>query len=153
MAFTLHKYYATINVTAAGEPLWNPPTQTLLWPTYFTMVTAIVTSIIAAVVLAAYYWSTEAADYIDDWRSLLIWLIFVLKFALEIATSSSMYTTGTHAPSDGPQSLWYQTCTATGDTVILFHFAININQFCSMQVAVHFCVVLIIEMGQYRCSP
>lgn len=134
LAFTLHKYYETINVVAAGQSLWNPPSQTVLWPTYFTLVTAVVTSLIAAVVLTAYYWSTQAADRIDDWRTRLIWLTFLLKIGLEISTSSSMYATGTHAPANGPQSLWYQTCTATSTAVSLFHFTINLNQFCAMQV-------------------
>jgi hypothetical protein len=154
MAFTLHKYYATINVTAAGQALWNPPSQTLLWPTYFTLVSSAITSVLAAIVLTAYYWSTDAADRIDNWRSVLIWLAVALKISLEITISSSMYATGTHAPANGAQSLWYQTCTATGDVVSLFGFAINLDQYCSMQVRPPpFCDLLIVEMGQYFCGP
>jgi hypothetical protein len=134
MAYTLHQYFATINVTVAGQALWNPPSDTVLWPTYFTLVTSIIASIFAAIVLTAYYWSTQAADRIDDWRSRLIWLAVALKIGLEIATSSSMYATGAHGPSTGPQSLWYQTCTATSDQVTLFQFAVNLPQFCTMQV-------------------
>jgi uncharacterized membrane protein YbhN (UPF0104 family) len=134
MAFTLHKYYSTIDVTAEGQTLWNPPSETVLWPTYFAFVTSIITVIFAAMVLVAYYWSTDTADRIDDWRSRLIWFAVALKAGLEIATSSSMYGTGTHAPADGPQSLWYQTCTATSGAVALFSFAINLNQFCAMKV-------------------
>ena len=134
MAYTLHQYFATINVTAAGQPLWNLPSDTVLWPTYFTLVTSIITSIFAGIVLAAYYWSTHTADRIDDWRSRLVWLAVTLKIGLEISTSSSMYATGADGPSTGPQSLWYQTCTATSDQVELFHFAVNLPQFCTMQV-------------------
>ena len=153
MAFTLHKYYATRNVAVGGQALWNPPSDTVLWPTYFTLVTSVITAILAAVVLAAYYWSTEAADRIDDWRSRLIWLAFALKLGLEISTSSSMYATGTRAPENGPQSLWYQTCTMTDEAVSMFSFAINLNQFCFMQVHLHQPFVLIVEMGQYFCGP
>jgi len=134
MAYTLHQYFATINVTAVGQPLWNPPSDTVLWPTYFTLVTSVITAIFAGIVLAAYYWSTQTADLIDDWRSRLVWLAVTLKIGLEIATSSSMYATGAHGPSTGPQSLWYQTCTATSDQVTLFSFAVNLPQFCTMQV-------------------
>jgi hypothetical protein len=134
MAYTLHQYFATISVTAAGQPLWNLPSDTVLWPTYFTLVTSVITSIFAGIVLAAYYWSTHTADRIDDWRSRLVWLAVTLKIGLEISTSSSMYATGAHGPSTGPQSLWYQTCTATPDQVELFHFAVNLPQFCTMQV-------------------
>jgi hypothetical protein len=133
MAYTLDKYYATINVTVDGQSLWNPPDQTVLWPTYFTLVTSIITSIFAAVVLGAYYWSTQAADRIDNWKSILVWLALLLKGGLEAATSSSMYATGAHGPSNGPQSLWYQTCTATSTDIALFSPTINLPQFCTIQ--------------------
>lgn len=134
MAYTLHQYFATINVTADGQPLWNPPSDTALWPTYFTLVQSIITSIFAAIVIGAYYWSTQTADRIDDWRSRLVWLALLLKVCLEVATSSSMYATGVNAPSNGPQSLWYQTCTMEPDQITLFSFAINLPQYCTMQV-------------------
>jgi hypothetical protein len=121
-------------VVADGQPLWNSPSETVLWPSYFTLVSSVITSLIAAVVLVAYYWSVDAADRIDDWRSRLIWLVFILKIALEVTTSSGMYATGTRAPANGPQSLWYQTCTMTSETVSLFSFTINLDQFCNMQV-------------------
>jgi hypothetical protein len=139
LGFTLHKYYATISVVADGQPLWNPPDLTRLWPTYFSLVTSAITSVLAAIVLTAYYWSTEAADRIDDWRSRLIWLALALKFGLEIAQSSSMYSTGVNQPNNGPQSLWFQTCTMTPDTIALFSFTINLNQYCSMQVCPLIC--------------
>jgi hypothetical protein len=135
MAYTIHQYFATINVTAGGQTLWNPPSDTVLWPTYFTLVTSIITSVFAGVVLGAYYWSTQAADRIDDWRSRLVWLALLLKVGLEVATSSSMYATGAHGPVDGPQSLWYQTCTADPDQITLFSFAVNLPQYCTMQVS------------------
>jgi len=134
MAYTLHQYFATINVSAQGQPLWNPPDQTLLWPTYFTLVQSILTSIFAGVVLGAYYWSTHTADRIDDWRSRLVWLALLLKVGLEVATSSSMYATGVNAPANGRQSLWFQTCSALPDQVALFNFAVNLPQYCTMQV-------------------
>jgi hypothetical protein len=87
---------------------------------------------LAAVVLTAYYWSTAAADRIDNWRSRLIWLAFLLKAALEVTTTSSMYATG--KSSSEPQSLWFQTCSMTPDQISLFGSAINLPQFCSMQV-------------------
>jgi hypothetical protein len=134
MSFTLHKYYETINLTADDQPLWNTPDQTVLWPTYFTLVTAVITSIFSAVILATYFWSATLAERIDDWRFRILLVALTLKIALEIATSSGMYITGAHGPATGPQSLWYQTCTATSDVVSLFSFAVNIPQFCSMQV-------------------
>ena len=148
MAFSLHKYYETINVTASGQPLWNPPDQTVLWPTYFTLVTAVITSVFSAVILVTYFWSTTAAERIDDWRFRILLLALLLKVALEITTSSGMYATGAHGPADGPQSLWYQTCTATSDDVSLFSFAVNIPQICTMQVCAPLSL-LIIEMGEY----
>lgn len=138
LGFTLHKYYATINVVADGQPLWNPPALTRLWPTYFGLVTSAITSVLAILVLAAYYRSTDAADRLDDWRSRFIWLTLALKFGLEIAQSSSMYATGVNQPANGPQSLWFQTCTMTPETVALFSFTINLNQYCSMQVRPQF---------------
>ena len=134
MAFSLRKYYETLNVNVDGEDLWNPPNQTVLWPTYFTLVTSVLTSLFAACVLTAYYYSTRTAERIDDWRSRILWLALFLKIGLEIATSSGMYATGAHGPSNGPQSLWYQTCTATRETVNRFESWINIDQYCGMQV-------------------
>ena len=151
MAFSLRKYYETLNLSANGENLWNPPDQTVLWPTYFTLVSSVLTSVFAACVLAAYLYSTTTAEKIDDWRSRILWLALFLKIALEITTSSGMYATGAHGPSDGPQSLWYQTCTATRDTVELFKPWINIDQFCGMQVFPTWRMKLIVEMGKYRC--
>jgi hypothetical protein len=135
MAFSLVKYYQTIDVVAEGQNLWNPPDQTVLWPTYFTLISSVITSILAAIILWAYYRSTTAADRMDDWRSRLVWLILLVKVVLEITTSSGMYATGAHAPTaDGSaQSLWYQTCSATPDQVSLFSFTVNIPQFCTMQ--------------------
>src|SRR5271169_361845 len=122
MAFNLVKYYQTINAAAGGQTLWNPPDQTVLWPTYFTLISSFITSVFALIVLWAYYRSTTAAERIDDWRSRIIWVFLILKVALEIATSSGMYATGANAPTaDGsPQSLWYQTCSATPDQAKLF---------------------------------
>jgi len=57
----------------------------------------------------------------------------IVKVASEITTSSGMYATGAHGPADGPQSLWYQTCTATADDAKNFAPFINIPQFCGMQ--------------------
>ena len=136
MAFTLHKYYETINVAADGQTLWNSPDQTVLWPTYLTLVTAIITTVSAAVILTAYYRNMTTAERIDDWLSRILLGVVFLKFALEVAASSGMYATGAHGPSDGPQSLWYQTCTATDDAASLFSFAVNIPQFCTMQECV-----------------
>jgi hypothetical protein len=138
MAYTLNQYFATQTVTAAGQPLWEPPSQTVLWPTYFTLVQSCITSVFAAVVLAAYYWSTETADRVDDWRSRLVWLALAVKIGIEIATSSSMVATGVNAPANGPQSLWFQTCTMTPDQITLFSFAINLPQYCTMQVRFRF---------------
>jgi hypothetical protein len=146
LGFTLHKYYATINVVADGQPLWNTPALTRLWPTYFSLVTSAITSVLAVFVLVAYYRSTDAADRLDDWRSRFIWLTLALKFGLEIAQSSSMYATGVNQPANGPQSLWFQTCTMAPETVALFSFTINLNQYCSMQVRPNL-VMLIVEMG------
>src|SRR5271154_216006 len=115
MAFTLNKYYETINLTADDQPLWNTPDQTVLWPTYFTLATAVITSVFSAIVLATYCWSTTLAERIDDWRFRILSLALIFKIILEITTSSSMYATGAHGPSTGPQSLWYQTCSATSD--------------------------------------
>jgi uncharacterized membrane protein YidH (DUF202 family) len=140
MAFSLVKYYQTIDVAAEGQNLWNPPDQTVLWPTYFTLISSVITSILAAIILWAYYRSTTAADRMDDWRSRVVWLILLVKVVLEITTSSGMYATGAHAPTaDGSaQSLWYQTCSATPDQVSLFSFSVNIPQFCTMQACLFF---------------
>lgn len=150
MAFTLRKYYDTLDVTADGEPLWIPPDRTLLWPTYFTLVTSTITGIFAAAVLMAYYWSTSAADRVDNWRSFLIWGVFALKFSLEIAASSSMYHTGTKGSETGLQSLWFQTCTMTNEQIALFGFAINLPQYCSMQVHAPLCVANFRNTGAFR---
>jgi hypothetical protein len=137
MAYTLNQYFTTINVTASGQALWEPPSQTVLWPTYFTLVQSCITSVFAVVVLAAYFYSTETADRVDDWRSRLIWLALAVKLGIEVATSSSMYATGVNAPANGPQSLWFQTCTMSPDQITLFSFAINLPQYCTMQVFLH----------------
>jgi len=134
MAFSLAKYYQTLNVAVDGENLWNPPDQTVLWPTYFTLVATSLTSLFAVCVLVAYYYSTHTAEKIDDWRSRFLWVLLALKMILEIATTSGMYVTGAHGPANGPQSLWYQTCTATSDSVTLFSKWINLDQYCGMQV-------------------
>jgi hypothetical protein len=136
MSFTLRKYYQTIEANADGETLWNPPDRTVLWPTYFTLITAALTSIFSTVILMAYIWSATTAERIDDWRSRILLGLFLLKVALEITTSSGMYATGAHGPPDpAPQSLWYQTCTATPDIATLFHSVVNVPQFCEMQVS------------------
>jgi hypothetical protein len=135
MSFTLRKYYQTLEANADGETLWNPPERTVLWPTYFTLVTAALTSIFSTVILVAYIWSSTTAGRIDDWRSRILMALFALKLGLEITTSSGMYATGAHGPPDpAPQSLWYQTCTATPDIATLFQSVVNIPQFCDMQV-------------------
>lgn len=132
----LRKYYETLTVDVNGQTLWNTPDQTVLWPTYLTLVAAVLTSIFSTVVLIAYIWSTTTtAERIDDWRSRILWVLLIGKIALEIATSSGMYATGAHGPADGPQSLWYQTCTATQDDANTFSSFINIPQFCGMQVS------------------
>ena len=137
MAFTLHKYYETINFSAGGQNLWNPPDKTQLWPTYLTLVTSAIISVIEVAVLTAYYWSTDAADRVDDWGSKLIWLITALKIGLEITTGSIMITTGVNSGANGLQSLWFQTCTMTPYQIALFHVAINLPQYCTMQVPAH----------------
>ena len=147
MAISLRQYYDTLTLNIDGENLWNPPSQTVLWPTYFTLVTSVLTSIFAACVLAAYYYSTHTAEKIDDWRSRILWFALFLKIALEITTSSGMYATGAHGPADGPQSLWYQTCTATRETVGRFQSWINIDRFCGMQVGPLGRELLMVEMG------
>jgi hypothetical protein len=134
MAYMLRKYYQTLTVDVNGETLWNPPDQTVLWPTFLTLVAAVFTSVLSAVVLVAYLRSTTTAERIDDWRSGILWVLLIIKVASEIATASGMYATGAHGPADGPQSLWYQTCTATSDDAHTFAPFINIPQFCGMQV-------------------
>jgi hypothetical protein len=134
MAYMLRKYYQTLTVDVNGQTLWNTPDQTVLWPSYLTLVTAVLTSIFSAVVLTAYLWSTTTAERIDDWRSRILWVLLIVKVAMEITTSSGMYATGAHGPANGPQSLWYQTCTATADDAKNFAPFLNIPAFCGMQV-------------------
>lgn len=134
MADTLSIYYNTINISTGGQTLWPPTDQTMLWPTYLTLVSAIISLILAIVVLAAYYWSREASDRMETWRTAFGVLTLVINLILACVVGGTMFSTG-QSTGPGAQSLWRVACDADDVKQAIFSEFVNLGSYCIKQVS------------------
>jgi len=131
MALTLAKYYQTQNLSVDNQSLWPPPDQTMLWPTILTLIVDVISAILAALVI--YAWWSRGHDTSATWdnaRTAFDLLTLILIITLSSVVGGTMYVTG-QATGPGPQSLWRVACNLQTD---IYQDFIDLNSYCLEQV-------------------
>lgn len=131
MTANLVVFYNTIGTVSQGVRLW--PTSSKLWPTYVTLGVATLSAFLATATLLAYFWGTK---YANRWAMARTTLVAVsIGFAIIMWAIAAYGLQSTSAfDGVGSQSLWSASCDATDQQHKLFGHAVNLNQFCLMQV-------------------
>ena len=130
MTTALVSFYRTIDVAVHNRPLW--PENTRVWPTYVTLAVAAINTILASIVLIAYFWGTKAANRWNLARTILTIGSIIFAIVIWAIAAASLKST---SESDGRNwSLWSATCDAPEDQKDLFLGKLNFNQFCLEQV-------------------
>jgi hypothetical protein len=122
------KYFKAINSPQEGQTALPRPGDIVLWPSYFCLVVAVVSVVLSAIIMTAYFQSTEAAKVWEDRRGRFSKAAALVKFGLSTAVAASMYSTS----SADIASLWGITCHSQPANI--FQQAVNFNQLCSIQV-------------------
>src|SRR5271169_3167771 len=92
MADNLAQYFRTQNDTNGTTRLWSLNTQ--LWPCILVLVVGLISGVLAAIVLTAYFWGAAAADRWDNRRSKFTNTVSTVKIALAAVAAASMFVTG-----------------------------------------------------------
>ena len=129
MADNLVQYFQTRTDTNGGVSLWDPNTQ--LWPTILVLAVAVITAILSAIVLIAYFWGVAAADRWDQRRSTFTNTISVIKVAMAAVAAITMFQTGNASNS---KTIFGQTCSPAADAKQSLFPQISFSSVCLMQV-------------------
>src|ERR1700721_1597160 len=125
MIHNLVVFYSTAKEVRQGVRLW--PANAKLWPTYLMLGVASLSTILATIVLLAYFWSTKAAN---RWNTARFGLTMVtIGFGLIMWAIAAG---GVNSTSDwtgvGSQSLWSAACDATAEQLQYFEHTVNFKQ-------------------------
>lgn len=124
-AACLQQYYASRNDTNGSQPLWSP--ATLLWPTFLTLIVAIIILIFNGIIVCSYCCGVRAVERWVTYEG------YFSSFATALQTILSTIATGvTFGTSTNPNSLNAQTCGPSAPSGTFPH--VNLNSVCFMQV-------------------
>jgi hypothetical protein len=122
-AACLQQFYKTKNYTNGSQSLWSP--TTMLWPTFLTLVAAVIIFIYSGIVICAYCFGKAA---VERWVS-------YDGFATAVQTTLSTIAAGvTLGTAVNPDSLNSQTCSAAADAKQPAFPQVNLGHICVMQV-------------------
>jgi hypothetical protein len=127
MASCLQQYYSTIDVTINNERLWS--LDTMLWPTVLALATALVSSVLAGIIVFSYFWGKKTADRWADWRGNFNKFTSAVKFAFHSVVAEGFFST-----AFASNSLQGQTCNGPPAKEVTFAAKLNFGSFCAMQV-------------------
>lgn len=154
MTHNLVVFYRTAQLVQQGIRAW--PAQPKLWPTYVMLGVASLNTLLATMVLVAYFWSVGASNRWNTARFILT--ITTIGFGLVMWAVAAAGTNGTtEFEGIGTQSLWSAACDATAEQLQHFDKEINFKRFCIEQVPpsppskVHSWAQLMIAMGSDMC--
>ena len=125
-ASCLQQFYSTRTASNGGVNLWTPNTQ--LWQMFLVLTVDIISIILAASILTAYFWGVKAADRMSDRSGSFSNFVSVIKAGTHVVVFAGMFATANNC-----NSLQGQTCGAPDTKPALFP-KFKFDQFCSQQV-------------------
>jgi hypothetical protein len=124
-AACLQQYYASRNDRNGSQPLWSP--TTLLWPTFLTLIVAIIILIFNGIIVCSYCCGVRAVERWVTYEG------YFSNFATAVQTILSTIATGaTFGTATNPDSLNSQTCGPSAPSGTFPN--VNLNSVCFMQV-------------------
>jgi hypothetical protein len=122
-AACLQQFYKTKDYTNGSQDLWSP--TTMLWPTFLTLIAAIIMLIYNGIVVCAYCFGKAAVERWVNYES------FTSTIQTTLSTVAAGVTLGTAVNAD---SLNAQTCGASADATQQAFPQVNLGGICLMQV-------------------
>jgi hypothetical protein len=122
-AASLQQFYKTRNDTNGSQSLWSP--TTMLWPTFLTLIAAVIILIYNGIVIGAYCCGKNA---VDRWAG---YDHFFTAIQTTLSTIAAGVTLGTAVLAD---SLNSQTCSPAADAKQPSFPQVNLGHICIMQV-------------------
>jgi hypothetical protein len=123
-------FYATTGTVIGGNRLWPAGTKT--WPTYVTLIAAVINAVLSSLVLIGYCWGTKIANRWNTVRTVFSIGIIIFDVVLWAIAAGSLQSSSTF---DGDKSsLWAATCGIPQDQQEPFKQKLDFGKFCIKQV-------------------
>ena len=139
---SLREFYNTKNDTNGTQRLWSP--TSMLWPTIFALVTAVIILIFYGIILSAYCCGTAMADRWVKYESSYSNFANVVHTTFTTAVTGVLFGTSTN-----PDSLNAQTCSPAADAKQQFFPSVHLGRICNQQVQSTVCVCV---NCRYSCN-